>query len=64
MAADESVPLTIERREEQEAAQVMPEGAPQGLPWAERNAPPAEVIDISGMISGLEASRNDSAAGR
>jgi hypothetical protein len=60
MGADDSVPLAFERHGvpvEQEAAQVMPEGAPQGLPWAERNAPPAEVIDITGMISGLEASR-------
>ena len=61
MGADESVPLSFERREEtygQEAAQVAEAGAPQGMPWAERNAPPAEVIDISGMISGLEASRS------
>ncbi len=50
MEADESVPLTFER---QEVAEAMPED----MRWQERRAEGASVIDITGMISDLEASR-------
>ena len=49
MEQDDSVPLTFQRQE-QEEAEVIP-GLKLGTP------PPAPVIDITGMISGLEAFR-------
>lgn len=50
MEQDESVPLTFERRE---VAAAMPED----MRWQERRAEGASVIDITSMISDLEASR-------
>jgi hypothetical protein len=50
MGDDESVPLSFGRRE-------AGEGMPEEMRWAEREAQGASVIDITAMISGLEASR-------
>jgi hypothetical protein len=50
MEADESVPLTFERHGGMDAM-------PEEFRPAERRAEAANVIDISEMISGLEASR-------
>lgn len=50
MEADESVPLSFERRE-------AGEGMPEEMRWRERQVEGASVIDITGMIAGLEASR-------
>jgi hypothetical protein len=54
MEQDESVPLTFERQERE-----VPE-VPEVIPGMQvRGAAPAapEVIDITGMLDGLEASR-------
>lgn len=56
MEQDENVPLAFERQEEQDV--------PGELRWQERKAEGASVIDITGMISDLEASRNSTAGGR
>jgi len=51
MEADESVPLTFEKRGEQDPA-------PEVIPGMQvRGAAPADVIDITGMLGDLEASR-------
>lgn len=50
MEADESVPLVTRDRGPGEAAE-------SRLRWQERNQAPAEVIDLTGMIAGLEAAR-------
>ena len=53
METDDSVPLSFERREE------VREAMPEDMRWQERKAEGASVIDITGMIAGLEASRRD-----
>lgn len=50
MEADESVPLVMQQREADD-------GMPEGMRWQVRNEAPAEVIDLTGMISDLEAAR-------
>jgi len=53
MEADETVPLTFERPEDED-------GAPEVIPGMQvRGAAPAapDVIDITGMLADLEASR-------
>lgn len=50
MERDESVPLSFERREEAGSM-------PQAAGWQERHADVAAVIDVTGMISDLEAAR-------
>lgn len=51
MEQDESVPLVFERRRGMD-------GIPPGLRPREREVQGAPVIDITGMIAGLEATRN------
>lgn len=50
MEQDESVPLTFQRQEAREAM-------PEEMRWQERKAEGASVIDITSMITDLEASR-------
>jgi hypothetical protein len=51
MEADESVPLTFERDQDQEGGmQAMPDGMQR------RKAEVADVVDLSAMIADLEAS--------
>jgi hypothetical protein len=52
MEADETVPLTFERRGEEDPA-------PEVIPGMQvRGAAPADVIDITDMLGDLEASRS------
>ena len=55
MEQDESVPLTFERDSDGEAGVLG--GLPDGFTPQVREADPAAVIDITGMLSDLEASR-------
>ena len=59
MEQDESVPLSFEPSgpASQQGAGVM-SGLPDGFAPQVRQADPAAVIDITGMLAGLEASRN------
>lgn len=58
MEADETVPLTFEQQQDgQDGAGIMA-GLPDGFTPQVRQAGAASVIDITGMLSDLEASRS------